>query len=228
MNPFKLITLCAVLALVAMPAFSQTEAEINAILDPAAAAAANFAPTRMIDMRPDEKRSLMLKPSERNPYARRAPEQETVSEEGENAEEIQIRERLNSLSVTGRSRGPQGLRILLGDIILEKGRMLPELIEDQSESLQVVEVNEESLVLSWLDAETGQPTGKTTQIAYDLSPRISYALQGQPDVDTESGVATQPRMGVLRIGQDRKKQEAIMSAKDPARVIPPEAYAAGN
>lgn len=228
MNTFKVLTLSALIAFLAIPVFSQTEEEINAILDPAAAAAANFAPTRMIDMRPDEKRPLMLKLTERNPYARRAPEQEDISDEGENAEEIQIRERLNSLRVTGSSRGPQGLRILLGDIILEKGRNLPELLEDQSESLQVVEVNEESLVLSWLDAETGQPTGKTMQIPYDLTPSISYALKGQADVETDPGVAVQPRMGVLRIGQDRKKQETMMSAKDPARVVPREVYASGD
>lgn len=198
------------------------------VVDPVAAAAANFAPTRMIDMRPGEKRPLVLKPNERNPYANRAPEQEAVNEEGENAEEIQIRERLNSLRVTGRSRGPNGLRLLLGDIILEKGRILPKLIEDQTESLKVIEVNEDGLVLAWLDIETGEPTGKTMPIIYDLTPSISYALHGQSDANRESGSDSKPVMGVLRVGHERQKQEAQMAEKDPAKIVPPEVYASGQ
>lgn len=223
-------TFLAILVLAGLPfcGISQEQPVAPAVVDPAATAAANFSPTRMIDMRPGEKRPLILKPNERNPYANRSPEQAAVNEEGENAEEIQIRERLNSLTVTGRSRGPNGLRLLLGDIILEKGRILPKLIEDQTESLKVIEVNEDGLVLAWLDIETGEPTGKTMPIAYDLSPSIAYALHGQPGGDGAAGASAKPLMGVMRIGQDRKKHETQMAEKDPATKLPPEVYAAGQ
>lgn len=235
MNSLKIILTAVALVAAIHLGYSQEQsvdpaavAATVAAADPNAAASANFSPTRMIEMRPDEKRPLILKNNERNPYANRSPDKVEVSEEGENAEEIQIRERLNSLTVTGQSRGPNGLRLLLGDIILEAGRILPELLEDQSENLKVIEVTEDILVLGWLDIETLEPTGKVMQIPYDLSPSVSYALHGQGAGDTEVGAIAERRMGVLRIGQDRKEQESQMAKQDPAKKLPREVYAAGQ
>ncbi|MEM7600437.1 MAG: hypothetical protein AAF357_03355, partial [Verrucomicrobiota bacterium] len=172
----SLLPLVAIALLVQSSALSQDDTELGS---PDASQAASYKPSRMIEMRPDEKRPLLLKDSERNPYARRSPEQETVTDSGENAEELQIREALNSLSVSGRSRGVNGLRILLGDIIIEKGGILPQLLENQTENLKVIEVSEDSVVLGWMDIETGDLTGKTMQMSYDLNPSVSYALHGQ-------------------------------------------------
>ncbi len=191
--------------------------------------AANFVPGRMIGMRPDEKRPLILKDNERNPYAKRSEEEEATGEEGINAEEQQIRARLSSLSVSGRSQGLNGLRVLLGDIILEQGRLLPQLLEEQSENLKVIEINEDTVILGWLDIESGEPTGKTMQVAYDLTPMVSYALHGQeaPEVDANGEVA-QRRMGVIRIGHDRKKTESRMAAGKQPPQIPREVFEAGQ
>lgn len=198
---------------------------------PALAPAATFVVGRMIGMRPEEKRPLMLKESERNPYAKRSADKETTGEEGVNAEELQIRNRLSSLTVTGRSLGPNGLRVLLGDIILEQGRLLPQLLEDQSESLQVVELNENTVILGWLDIETNELTGKTMQVSYDLSAKVGYALHGQgngPGTSEETGEVVARRMGVLRIEQERKRQEGKMAARSQEETIPREVYEAGQ
>jgi hypothetical protein len=190
--------------------------------------AASFVATRMIAMRPEEKRPLTLKSDERNPYAKRSMEAEDSSEETINAEELQIRERLGSLRVTGKSQGPNGIIILLGDLILEQGRILPQLLEDQGENLKVMEINEDSVVLGWLDIETAEPTGKTMQVAYDLSPSVSYALHGQSVAPSENGEVAEVRMGVLRVDRDRRKKEAGMASRNPAPEIPREAYEAGQ
>jgi hypothetical protein len=195
---------------------------------PAVAPAASFVPTRMIAMRPDEKRPLTLKSDERNPYAKRNLEVAENSDATVNAEEQQIRERLGSLRVTGKSQGPKGIIILLGDIILEQGRVLPQLLEDQGESLKVLEINEDSVVLGWLDIETSKPTGKTMQVAYDLSPSVSYALHGQSAGPTGGGEIAEIRMGILRVDRDRRKKEAGMASRNPAPEIPREAYEAGQ
>ncbi len=194
---------------------------------PAPAPAATFVVGRMIGMRPEEKRPLMLKESERNPYAKRSADKAATGEEGVNAEELEIRKRLSSLSVTGRSLGRNGLRVLLGDIILEQGRLLPQLLEDQSENLQVVELNENTVVLGWLDIETNELTGKTMQVSYDLSAKVGYALHGQGTMD-ETGEVMAPRMGVLRIEQERKRQEGKMAARNQETEIPREVYEAGQ
>jgi hypothetical protein len=181
----------------------------------------------MINMRANEKRPLSLKEDERNPYARRSPEEEVNQDQGANAEELRIRERLSQLRVTGRSHGPNGLRVLLGDIILEEGAVLPHLLEDQSENLRVVEVTEDAVVLGWLDIETNELTGKSMQVAYDLSPSVTVALQGQVATDDEEGIVMR-RMGVLRVGQDRKKSESGMAAREASNPIPPEVFKAGQ
>lgn len=194
--------------------------------------AATYSPGRVITMKPSDKRPLVVKANERNPYARRAPGREELNEDGESAEETQIREVLTSLPVSGQSVGKNGLRILLGDIILEQGRLLPSLLPDQSENLRVLEVNPESIVFAWLDVETGEPTGKTLQIGYDLTPSVSYSLAGQtlqqPTGEGAEGLVAERRMGVLKVGQERKEEAARMAAKDPSRNLPREVYEAGQ
>jgi hypothetical protein len=183
----------------------------------------------MIGIRPDQKGPLVLKENERNPYAKRSAEEEATDENGVNQEEEQIRARLISLTVSGRSQGPNGLRVLLGDIILEQGRLLPQLLEEQSENLKVLEINENTVILGWLDIESNEPTGKTMQVAYDLTPIVTYALHGQEaPSNVEGGEVAERRMGVIRVGQDRKKLEARIAAgrKDPE--IPREVFEAGQ
>ncbi len=189
--------------------------------------AATFAPGRMIEMRPTEKRPLLLKENERNPYAKRSEKEVEAAEEQANSEETRIREKLSTLKVTGSSLGPNGLRVLLGDIILEKGRALPQLLGDQSESLQVIDLTEDTVILGWIDATSGELTGKTVQVAYDLSPSVGYALQGQEIQRSSEGVASR-EMGVLRVGQERKKLEAGMATRPPQPNIPPEVFQAGQ
>lgn len=213
---------------------SAQEAELPAI-DPNTglavppAPAANFVPGRMIGIRPDQKGPLVLKENERNPYAKRSAEEEATDENGVNQEEEQIRARLISLTVSGRSQGPNGLRVLLGDIILEQGRLLPQLLEEQSENLKVLEINENTVILGWLDIESNEPTGKTMQVAYDLTPVVTYALHGQEaPTNVEGGEVAERRMGVMRVGQDRKKLEARIAAGRKGPEIPREVFEAGQ
>ncbi len=183
---------------------------------PTPAPAASFNPTRPIKMRPPQKRALLLKESERNPYARRNPHEEVAAQETINAEEIRIRNHIASMRVAGRSTGPNGLRVLLGDLILEEGRILPQLIEGQSEGLHVIDVNEDTVVLGWIDAENGKPTGKTMQIGYDLSPVVSFAL-GAPETSND-GNPGPPRMGRIHIDRERKKESRSIAraASEPS------------
>jgi len=152
--------------------------------------------SRDIEMRPSEKRFLTLKTAERNPYSNRTPKEEKNKDEEHNVEEIAIRKKLDALSVSGTSRNSNGLRLLLGDILLERGLVLPQLIPNQTQHLKVVDVAEEKIVLGWMDVESGELTGKTLQINYDVKPVIRYVLQGQ--AGSNEGDAAAPEMGVLK------------------------------
>jgi len=224
------ISLCGTGALFGEGGFGAPASTASpAVGDPTAAApsVANYQPSRMIGMRPHEKRALTLKTDERNPYARRSPDQEATTEESENLEEIRIRETLNSLSVTGRSLSPNGLRLLLGDIILEQGKLLPPLLEEQSEDLQVIDVTEDSITLGWLDIETGQLTGKTIEISYDLSPSVSYALHGQKD-SAEGADSSARRMTVVRPSEEERRLRSRLATSAPDPDLPAEVIQAGQ
>lgn len=160
---------------------------------------------RNIEMRPSEKRYLTLKPSERNPYSKRVPEDGSTETEEQNTEELAIRQRLSALSVTGRSRSYNGLRLLLGDIVLERGKVLPPLIANQTQQLKVTDVTSEKIVLGWMDVESGELTGKMMPIPYNVDPIVRYVLQGQ--TGTTDGVVSQLEMGVLR--PKRKSEETV-------------------
>ena len=152
---------------------------------------------RNIEMRPTEKRSLTLKKSERNPYATRAPQEAFNEDADQNSEELAIRGKLRALNVSGSSRSTRGLRLLLGDILIERGKILPPLILEQTQHLKVLDVDSEKIVLGWLDIETNELTGKTLQIMYDLDPSVGYVLQGQVNPGG-AGIVFKPQMGVLK------------------------------
>ena len=147
-------------------------------------------------MRPTEKRSLTLKPSERNPYANRTEQSNLNEEEEQDSEEVAIRAKLGALQVTGSSRSTSGLILLLGDIMIQRGKVLPQLILNQTQELKVVGIDEEKIVLGWMDVETGELTGKTMQLPYDLRPNVNYVLKGQ-SITTET-LAKDLDMGVLK------------------------------
>lgn len=190
--------------------------------------AATYAPGRMIEMRPEEKRPLLLLANERNPYAKRSALQQVAPTEEENAEELRIRQKLQSLSVTGRSLGPNGPRILLGDIIVEKGRVLPPLLEEQSENLQVIEVTRDNILLGWFDVDTGELTGKKMQISFDLRPNVAYALHGQGGDSEEGGKVAERRMGVIDIVKERRDEVSRLTAVSPDREDPGESVEEGD
>jgi hypothetical protein len=171
----------------------------------------------MIEMSPQQKRPLLVESGERNPYAKRAPEEERNVEENESGEESQIRAKLSNLKVTGRSQGAKGLRLLLGDIIVEAGRQLPQLLLTQVENLRVIEVTPEAIVLGWIDNKTGELTGKGLQVLYDLRPNVTYALHGQTTGASADGSAPAAlSMGLLKVSRSGDSAGASTEAGGPA------------
>ena len=59
----------------------------------------------------------------------------------------------------GLMKRPGGPKVLLGDLILQKGALVPQILPDQTEQLVVRELDEEKIELAFLDTPeyTGQP-----------------------------------------------------------------------
>ncbi|MCB1085558.1 MAG: hypothetical protein KDM63_00810 [Verrucomicrobiae bacterium] len=139
-----------------------------------------FTRNRVISILPDTKRALVLKSDERNPFARRNPDVDLITEDSEQETEADlIRDKLTSLPITGRTYGPKGLRILAGEIVFERGKTVDPVIENQTENLRVENIDDTTIELAWIDLETGKLTGKQLKLFYDLSPKVRFLLKGQ-------------------------------------------------
>lgn len=205
--------------------------------DPLAMLAANgaageprtIARNRIISLMPEDKRALMLKGDERNPFARRNPDVDLITEESDQETEADlIRDILNALPVSGRSMGPNGLRVLAGGIVFERGKMVDQVIPNQTENLIVENVNEASIELAWIDMETGKLTGKRLNLTYDLSAKVRYVLKGQNALLAGDGSnPTPPQMGVLTRRVETPTADQIAADKLPNN-ISVEAFSEGQ
>ena len=154
--------------------------------------------TRKIEMRPSEKRSLALRVDERNPYGRDIGEIKVIEDKEGVPEEDLIRKVFSQLTIGGRSVGPDGPRVLVGDMYLEEGQVVPPVIEDQSEQLVVVKISKEEIELAWFDPETGDLTGRRLNLKFDLKPVVNYIMNGQRGRTDKENAAIKPAFTRMR------------------------------
>ena len=129
---------------------------------------------------PEEKKeqilAFTLTDEERNPFV--ISKNEVDIEDGTNSsysEETKIRTILESLVVNGISRGTNSYKVQLGGIILEEGKILPRLIRDQTDDLQVTEITSSKVQITWVgDEEADKPRVMTIPI--ELEPKVGVVL----------------------------------------------------
>ncbi|MFV1993870.1 MAG: hypothetical protein ACC661_00425 [Verrucomicrobiales bacterium] len=132
-----------------------------------------------IGILPEQKNSVVVTETDRNPFAARS-EAPTIAAYDKESEESQIRRIFSGLHVNGVSETLDGYqRVLLGDMILEKGKRVPQLIPEQTEILIVSDITKEQIELAWLDAATSRFDSRTLLIPIQLNPTVEYVLRGQ-------------------------------------------------
>ncbi len=130
-------------------------------------------------LKPEDKTSETVKEGEHNPFGKSEVEVRAQNQKGTN-EENQIRERLEKLRVVGVSPGKRGLRVMLGDMVLEPGLYVPQVLPEQDLMLRVGNITAQSIELVWVEKKpTGLPTRSMT-IMVDLRPFVRCKLMGQP------------------------------------------------
>ena len=91
------------------------------------------------------------------------------------SEETKIRSILESLKVNGISRGDNGYKVQLGGLILKPGRLLPRIIEGQSDDLMVKNISPTNIEITWVgDEEADKP--RVMLIPVDLDPKVGVVL----------------------------------------------------
>lgn len=130
-------------------------------------------------LKPADKTSEQVQEGERNPFAKSDDEMRAHNQKGTN-EENQIRDRLEKLRVVGVSPGARGLRVMLGDMVLEPGQIVPQVLPEQSVSLRVGSITAESIEMVWMEKKPSGLPPRTLTISVDLRPYVRYQLMGQP------------------------------------------------
>ena len=131
-----------------------------------------------VGMLPSEKKATTLLAGERNPFAIRVANVESKVSSDLETESARVERVLKSLTISGIAPGPQGMKALLGDIILEEGRMVDPVIENQTDKVQVTKITNKKVELTWLsDDEAESP--RVLELPVDLKVTVRRRLAGE-------------------------------------------------
>jgi hypothetical protein len=183
-------------------------------------------------LKPEDKTSEMLKPEERNPFGKSDDALRNANAKG-TSEENNIRDRLALLRVVGASPGANGLRVMLGDMVLETGSEVPPVLVDQSVKLKVNKISTDAIELLWVEKKaTGLPPRVLT-LPVDLRPYVRYMLHGvpsdknqwqkqSPDTETETIGRAFPEVSQTKMSdlQGNTSHQTAHSTNTPEAKIP--------
>lgn len=136
---------------------------------------------------PDEAASVGLLPMHRhgtsvspgtiNPYGFPVQKKkETTSTQQQHTQEDQIREVISNLPVTGMIGN--GKKVLLGDLELEEGEYVANVLRGQTERLLVKEITREKILIEWVE-DYRREKPRTMEISIDMKARVEVLLKGQ-------------------------------------------------
>lgn len=147
-----------------------------------------------VGLLPGDKRAVIVPPTERNPFTKKEEPKVALEIPVDDlaSEENQIRGVLNALAVVGRTRGANGWKVLLGDLILENGTTLPPLIIGQTQTLRVVSIFDQLMEIEWVMPEGSNEPPKKIFILIALAPKVNEALGGRSAGERGPSVISAP------------------------------------
>ncbi len=131
---------------------------------------------------PDDKTAEAVKAGERNPFGKNENELNQSANKGTTQENM-IREHLSKLHVSGFSPGPNGIRVMLGDMALEEGQTVPVIIPDQTLNLKVSKITRQAITLVWIEKKNSTLPARLLTLPVDLDPSVRYVLHGRIPAD---------------------------------------------
>lgn len=133
------------------------------------------APVGSVGMLPGEKVAIKVEEAERNPFGLRVVQTTEAPKEDTGSEETEIRTVVESLTVKGVTKSGGRVQVLLGSFALEEGKLMPELIPDQTEKLRVLTLTEEKAELGFVE-KNGSVGGRTIVLRLDFTPSVRYKV----------------------------------------------------
>jgi len=118
-----------------------------------------------IGILPQDKKAIEVSPDESNPFAIvQAVKPDEDSFVDSTLEEQKIRTFFSDITIQGITRSQYGYKVLMGGMILEVGDMVPPVVPNQTERLQVTKIDEESIEVSWVEDEDKNARSPQTRI----------------------------------------------------------------
>jgi hypothetical protein len=166
---------------------------------------------------PDEKTPESVKPEEHNPFESESEAQNRLAPG--DTEENRVRDKLLKLPVVGTKRMADGrMRVLLGNIILETGGVVPPVLPEQLVELKVKNITSQYIELAWQEKRaTGLPP-KLMIIPINISPKVRYQMLGQTEGDPaySKGVNATMDLPLRDIGSAPENAPPETVANEPA------------
>ena len=187
---------------------------------------------------PEEKTPENVKPEEHNPFE---SVNEVLSRQSPgDTEENRVRDKLLKLPVVGTKRMTDGrMRVLLGDIILETGGIVPPVLPEQLVELKVKNITAQYIELAWQEKRlTGLPP-KLMIIPINITPQVRYQMLGQTGTDAKATKGTNATMDLplhdspaspqstpaVKLSAEPAAPRAELVADDPQPFTPPRVVA---
>lgn len=128
---------------------------------------------------PDERVTIELRPNERNPFTQTTVQDRVGATPDDSAsEEARLRRILRAVKIAGVSGSRGEFRALLGSIIVRPGDTLPPIIDNQSEVLRVVTVDEAMLTLAFVERDPTVDIRKI-ELPIAMKPVVSQFVYGE-------------------------------------------------
>jgi hypothetical protein len=175
---------------------------------------------------PTQKTSEQVKEGERNPFTKINQGAQNVDSSG-TTEENEIRDRLAKLRVVGVSPGVRGLRVMLGDMVLEPGEDVPQVLPEQTLSLRVGTISPRAIELVWVEKKPSGLPARTLTIPVDLRPYVRSILKGQANtVNQWEKEKAETARGVVatefpEVAQTAAQAPTQLAQNDRSQVKPP-------
>lgn len=201
-------------------------AQENFMPDAAAAGEEKSGDVKYSLILPNQKTSEQVKEGERNPFTKVNQGAQNMDSSG-TTEENEIRDRLAKLRVVGVSPGVRGLRVMLGDMVLEPGEDVPQVLPEQTLSLRVGTISPRAIELVWVEKKPSGLPARTLTIPVDLRPYVRSILKGQANtVNQWEKEKAETARGVVatefpEVAQTAAQAPTQLAQNDRSQVKPP-------
>lgn len=150
-----------------------------------------------VGLLPGQKVPVEVAETERNPFGKRIIQAAEPTAKDPGGEETKIRDIIEKLPLQGVTKSGGRIKVLLGSLSLEEGKILPELFASQTEKLRVLHIDDKKIEMGFVEKD-GSAEARKMVLFLDFAPTVRYKIG-------PGSAGGQPRDGGAGLGGVIKK-----------------------